>query len=56
MGLGAIVLVALVLSIMILSLLFLRMPFDEVGAYGNRAILAYANKLTPTDQGPTRLV
>ena len=55
LGLGAIVLVALVLPILILGLLFFRMPFDEVagivaGACGNPAILAYANKLTPTDR------
>ena len=51
LGLGAIVLVALVLPILTLGLLFFRMPFDEVagivaGACGNPAILAYANKLT----------
>ncbi len=55
LGLGAIVLVALVLPILTLGLLFFRMPFDEVagivaGACGNPAILAYANKLTPTDR------
>jgi putative transport protein len=55
LGLGAIVLVALVLPILILGLLFFRMPFDEVagivaGACGNPAILAYSNKLTPTDR------
>ena len=55
LGLGAMVLVALVLPILILGLLFFRMPFDEVagivaGACGNPAILAYSNKLTPTDR------
>ena len=55
LGLGAIVLVALVLPILTLGLLFFRMPFDEVagivaGACGNPAILAYSNKLTPTDR------
>ena len=55
LGLGAIVLVALVLPILTLGLFFFRMPFDEVagivaGACGNPAILAYANKLTPTDR------
>ena len=42
-------------SILILGLLLFRMPFDEVagivpGACGNPAILAYSNKLTPTDR------
>ena len=46
---------ALVLPILTLGLLFFRMPFDEVsgivaGACGNPAILAYSNKLTPTDR------
>ena len=55
LGLGAIVLVALVVPILTLGLLFFRMPFNEVagivaGACGNPAILAYANKLTPTDR------
>ena len=55
LGLGAIVLVALVLPILILGLFVYRMPYDEVagivaGACGNPAILAYANKLAPTDR------
>jgi putative transport protein len=55
LGLGALVLVALVVPILILGLFVYRMPFDEVagivsGACGNPAILAYANKLTPTDR------
>lgn len=55
LGLGAVVLVALVLPIMILGLFVYRMPFDEVagivsGACGNPAILAYSNRLTPTDR------
>lgn len=55
LGLGASVLVALVLPIMILGLFVYRMPFDQVagivsGACGNPAILAYANKLAPTDR------
>ena len=55
LGLGAIVLVALVVPILILGLLVFRMPYDEVagivaGACGNPAILAYANKLAPTDR------
>jgi putative transport protein len=56
LALGAIVLTALVAPIMLLGLTVLRLPFDEVagiisGACGNPAILAYANKLAPTD-GP----
>ena len=55
LGLGAIVLLALVLPILILGLLVFRMPYDEVagivaGACGNPAILAYANKLAPTER------
>ncbi|HEX6733613.1 MAG TPA: hypothetical protein VF096_02275, partial [Azonexus sp.] len=55
LGLGVVVLIALVLPIMILGLFVYRMPFDEVagivaGACGNPAILAYANKLMPSDR------
>ncbi len=55
LALGAIVLVALVLPILILGLLVFRMPYDEVagivsGACGNPAVLAYSNKLMPTDR------
>jgi len=55
LGLGAVVLVALVVPILILGLFVFRRPFDEVagivaGACGNPAILAYSNKLTPTDR------
>ena len=55
LGLGAVVLIALVLPILILGLFVFRMPYDEVagivaGACGNPAILAYANKLAPTDR------
>ena len=55
LGLGAVVLVALVVPILILGLFVFRMPYDEVagivaGACGNPAILAYSNKLTPTDR------
>lgn len=55
LGLGAIVLIALVVPILILGLLIYRLPYDEVagivaGACGNPAILAFANKLTPTDK------
>jgi putative transport protein len=54
-GLGAVVLIALVLPILLLGLLVFRMPFDVVagiiaGACGNPAILAYSNKLAPTDK------
>ena len=43
------------LPILILGLLVYRMPYDEVagivaGACGNPAILAYSNKLTPTER------
>jgi putative transport protein len=55
LGLGAVVLVALVVPILILGLFIFRMPYDEVagivaGACGNPAILAYSNKLAPTDR------
>lgn len=55
LGLGAAVLVALVLPILMLGLFVYRMPYDEVagivaGATGNPAILAYSNKLTPTER------
>jgi putative transport protein len=55
LGLGAVVLVALVVPILLLGLFVFRLPYDEVagivaGACGNPAILAYSNKLTPTDR------
>src|SRR6478752_6627976 len=55
LGLGAVVLFALVLPVLILGLFVFKMPYDEVagivaGACGNPAILAYSNKLTPTDR------
>ena len=55
LGLGAVVLVALVVPILILGLLVFRMPYDEVagivaGACGNPAILAYSNKISQTDR------
>ena len=55
LGLGAIVLVALVVPILVLGLWVFKMPYDEVagivsGACGNPAILAYSNKLAPTDR------
>lgn len=55
LAMGAVVLVALVIPILILGLLVFKMPYDEVagivaGACGNPAILAYTNKLAPTDR------
>jgi putative transport protein len=55
LGLGAMVLVALVLPILLLGLIVFRMPYDEVagivaGACGNPAILAYSTKVAPTDK------
>lgn len=55
LGLGMLMLAALVIPILILGLLVFRMPCDEVagivaGACGNPAILAYSNKLAPTDR------
>jgi putative transport protein len=55
LGLGAVVLIALVGPILFLGLFVFRLPYDEVagivsGACGNPAILAYSNKLTPTDR------
>ena len=55
LGMGAVVLVALVAPILIIGLFIYRMPYDEVagivaGACGNPAILAYSNKLAPTDR------
>jgi putative transport protein len=53
--LGAVVLCALVLPVILLGLFVFRMPYDEMagvlaGATGNPAILAYANKVAPTDR------
>jgi putative transport protein len=55
LGLGAVVLVGLVLPTLVLGLFLFRMPYDEVagvvsGACGNAAILAFSNKLAPTDR------
>jgi putative transport protein len=55
LGLGAVTLIALVLPLLALGLFVFRLPYDEVagivaGACGNPAILAYANKLAPTDK------
>ena len=54
LGLGALVLVALVAPIFVVGLFVFRMPYGEVagivsGACSNPAILAYANKIAPTD-------
>jgi putative transport protein len=55
LGLGAVVLVGLVVPVLVLGLFVFRMPYDEVagivvGATGNPAILAYANRLAPTEK------
>lgn len=55
LGLGMLVLIALVLPIMILGLFVYRLQYDEVagivsGACGNPAILAYSNRLAPTER------
>jgi putative transport protein len=55
LGFGTVVLITLVLPIMVLGLFVYRMPYDEVagivaGACGNPAILAYSNRLAPTDR------
>jgi len=55
LGLGAVVLMALVLPIVILGLWVYRMPYDEVagiiaGTCGNPAILAFSARLTQTDR------
>jgi putative transport protein len=55
LGLAAVVLVALVVPILALGLYVFRMPYDEVagilsGACGNPAILAYSNRLAPTEK------
>jgi putative transport protein len=54
LGLGSLVLVDLVLSILVLGLFVCHLPFDEVagivaGSCGNPAILAFSNRLAPTD-------
>lgn len=54
-GVGALALVALVLPILILGVYVFKMPFDHLagivaGASGNPAILAFSNKLVPTDR------
>jgi putative transport protein len=55
LALGAAVLVALVLPVIVLGLFVFKMPYDQVagilaGTTGNPAILAYSNKLAPTDR------
>jgi putative transport protein len=55
LALGAVVVVGLVLPVLLLGLFVFRTPFDELqgivaGTCGNAAILAFANKLTPTDR------
>ncbi len=55
LGLGAIVLAALVVPVLILGLWVCRMPYDEVAgilaaACGNPAVLAYSLRLAPTDR------
>ncbi|MGZ8211417.1 MAG: aspartate:alanine exchanger family transporter [Burkholderiales bacterium] len=55
LGLGAVLLVAIVLPVIVLGLFVFRMSYDEMagilaGATGNPAILAYSNKLAPTDR------
>jgi putative transport protein len=53
--LGVVVLLALVVPILVLGLFVYKLPYDEVagivsGACGNPAILAFSNKLAPTDR------
>jgi putative transport protein len=55
LGLGAVVLVGLVVPVLVLGLWVFRVPYDELagivsGACGNAAILAFSNKLAPTDR------
>jgi putative transport protein len=55
LGLGALILLALMVPVLVLGLWLFRMPFDQVagivsGLAGNPAVLAYSNKLVPTDR------
>jgi putative transport protein len=55
LGLGALVVVSLVVPVLALGLFVFRMRYDEVagivsGATGNAAILAFSNKLAPTER------
>jgi putative transport protein len=55
LGLATIAVLTLVLPVLLIGLFVFRLPYDEVagivsGATGNPAILAYSNKLAPTDK------
>jgi putative transport protein len=55
LGLGAAVLLAVVVPILLLGVFVFRLPYDELagivaGACSNPAILAYANKVAPTER------
>jgi putative transport protein len=55
LGLSALTVTAIVLPIIIIGLFVFRMQYDQVagivaGACGNPAILAFSNKLTPTER------
>jgi putative transport protein len=55
LGLGAVLLIVLVLPIILIGVYVFRMPYDQVtgivaGACGNPAVLAFSNKLAPTDR------
>lgn len=55
LGLGAVVLIALVVPILVLGLFVFRMSYDDLagivsGATGNAAILAFSNKLAPNER------
>ena len=55
LGLGAVVLIALVAPVLLLGVFVFRLPCDELagivaGVCSNPAILAYANKLAPTER------
>ena len=55
LGLAAVALIALVVPVLLLGAFVFRLPYDELagvvaGACSNPAILAYANKLAPTER------
>jgi putative transport protein len=55
LGIGALVLIALVLPVLLLGVFVFRLPYDLVagiaaGAAGNPAILSFANRLIPTER------
>ena len=55
LGLGAVILIVLVVPIILIGVYVFRMPYDQVagivaGACGNPAILAFTNKLAPTER------